>query len=200
MKPLAPLGVAALGLLVERDQHPYEMFQTMLHRREDRVVKVSAGTLYRTVERLEADGLIAAAGVERAGNRPERTVYAITDDGREALRRAVARMLGRVADEYPEFVLAISEISHLPPGDAVVLLEQRRDELEAQLELFSGVIELTAAKGVPRPYLLDLPYLVAMRRAELEWLDATIAELRDGRLDWPAARPARPQPSPGEAP
>ena len=43
MSRLNPLAVSALALLAERPMHPYEMYQLMLQRREDRVVKVSAG-------------------------------------------------------------------------------------------------------------------------------------------------------------
>ncbi|BAS16724.1 transcriptional regulator protein [Arthrobacter sp. Hiyo8] len=43
---LTPLGVAALALLVEAPMHPYEMYQLLMARHEDRLVKVRPGTLY----------------------------------------------------------------------------------------------------------------------------------------------------------
>ena len=49
MSRLSPLALSTLALLTERPMHPYEMYQLMLQRREDRVVKVSAGSLYRAV-------------------------------------------------------------------------------------------------------------------------------------------------------
>ena len=63
-KPLGLLAVAALGYLAERPMHPYEMYQLALHRQEDRVVKVSPGSLYRAVYGLEADGLVLASGTD----------------------------------------------------------------------------------------------------------------------------------------
>ena len=45
MAELTPLGLAALALLAERPMHPYEMYQTLVHRREDRNVKVRPGSL-----------------------------------------------------------------------------------------------------------------------------------------------------------
>ena len=84
---LTPLGVAALSLLVEEPMHPYEMYQLLIARHEDRLVKVRPGTLYHAVGRLEEQGLVTATGTDREGNRPERTTYTISAAGREALTR-----------------------------------------------------------------------------------------------------------------
>ena len=43
---LTPLGVASLALLAEEPMHPYEMYQLLMARHEDRLVKVRPGTLY----------------------------------------------------------------------------------------------------------------------------------------------------------
>ncbi|HEY8282618.1 MAG TPA: PadR family transcriptional regulator, partial [Leifsonia sp.] len=111
---LTPLGVAALALLVERPMHPYEMYQTLVQRSEERVVKVRPGSLYHTVDRLAASGLVRATGTEREGNRPERTTYEITERGSLALSERVAEILGTPVNEYPEFPLALGEAHNLP--------------------------------------------------------------------------------------
>jgi DNA-binding HxlR family transcriptional regulator len=80
---LTPLGVMVLALLREGDMHPYEMIRLMRHRHDDRIVSVTNGTMYHTVARLERQGLIAEVGIDRDGNRPERTTYALTDAGGE---------------------------------------------------------------------------------------------------------------------
>ena len=55
---LMPLGIAALALLTERPMHPYEMYQILLLRKEDRIVKVRPGSLYHAVNKLEEGGLV----------------------------------------------------------------------------------------------------------------------------------------------
>ena len=84
---LTPLAISALALLNERSMHPYEMYQLLLERHEDRIVRVTPGSLYRTVDRLTADGLAEATGTGREGNRPERTTSAIPS----AVRRSTVR-------------------------------------------------------------------------------------------------------------
>ena len=129
MPQLNPLAFSALGMLIDAPMHPYEMYQLMLARREDRVVKVSAGSLYRAVERLARDGLIVESGTERMGNRPERTVYTVTDAGRDAFDESLEEMLSRSVNEFPEFPLAIGEAHNLPAERVVELLGTRLDAI-----------------------------------------------------------------------
>lgn len=67
---LTPLGITVLALLFERPMHPYEMYQLLIQRRDDRLVKIRPGSLYHTVDRLERQELVVALGTEREGNRP----------------------------------------------------------------------------------------------------------------------------------
>ncbi|UOQ87837.1 PadR family transcriptional regulator [Agromyces endophyticus] len=183
---LSPLGVTVLALLVERDMHAYEMYQLMLERKEDKVVKVSPGSVYRAVERFAADGLIDEVVVERQGNRPERTVYAITETGREALRETITAMLRRHVNEFPEFPVAIGEAHNLPAGEVVELLGERLDSIREVLAAIDGSLERIAERELPTAYVLDLHYSRALLAAEATWLEQTIDDLGSGALAWPA--------------
>ncbi len=61
---------------------------------------ISPGTLYPTLHRLEAEGLLASRKVVEGGH--ARRVYKITADGRRALRRmrkALRELAAEVLDE-----------------------------------------------------------------------------------------------------
>jgi len=175
-----------LALLAERDMHAYEMYQLMLERKEDKVVRVSPGSVYRTVERFAADGLIDEVAVERQGNRPERTVYAITDTGRSALRETIAQMLRRHLNEFPEFPVAIGEAHNLPADEVVGLLEERLASIREVLAAIDGSLARIAERALPTAYVLDLHYSRAMLLAEATWLEQTIDDLGSGALAWPS--------------
>lgn len=181
---LNPLGIAALALLAERPMHPYEMFQTLMLRREDRIVKVRPGSLYHAINRLETDGLIRTLGTEREGNRPERTTYAITTAGRDALLATVTEMIAEPVNEYPRFPLAIGEAHNLPLETVVGLLEQRLSLLRAARAEGEGELEGVRARGLPRKFWLDGTYLLAMNAAEIAWISGVLDELRSGALPW----------------
>ena len=62
---------------------------------------VSVGALYRELRAMEREGLVEAARTEKVGNRPERTVYAITAEGQlelTTLREQAIRPLGSGPD------------------------------------------------------------------------------------------------------
>jgi DNA-binding PadR family transcriptional regulator len=181
---LTPLGVAALSLLVEEPMHPYEMYQLLVSRHEDRLVKVRPGTLYHAVGRLEDQGLVAATGTDRGGNRPERTTYEISAAGREAFTNWLQEMLAVPVNEYPSFPLAISEAYNLPPSVVVELLDRRIQALQEQLDDLASGEQLLRKKGVEHKYWIDLQYQQSMLQAEIAWIRGLQEQLRSGDLPW----------------
>ncbi len=181
---LTALAVATLALLVERPMHPYELHQVLLQRATDRIVKVRPGSLYHCVDRLHRDGLIRATGTERAGNRPERTTYEITDDGRTALADALAAMIAAPVNEYPRLPLALSEAHHLPRETVLDLLRDRRSRLDAELATLRGGVETVTAKQLPARYWVDLTYQIAIYETESQWIATFIEGIESGAIAW----------------
>lgn len=181
--PLSALGVAVLALLAERPMHPYEMYQVMLQRRDDRLVKVRPGSLYHAVDRLVRTGLAEAAGTDRDGNRPERTTYRVTEPGRRALQQRLTAMLTHEADEYPEFPLALSQAHNLPRADAARLLADRVASMCDSLASLDASAARVDGKVAER-FWIDIDYQRAVLRAEIAWLEQLLERLTTGRIDW----------------
>jgi len=181
---ITPLGIAALASLAERPMHPYEMYQLLIQRAEDRIVKVRPGSLYHTIDRLARNGLVRATGTEREGNRPERTTYEITEAGQLSLSERVSEMLATPVNEYPGFPLAIGEAHNLPKQTVVDLLQRRVVRLRAELEFLTTGLISVKKKDVERKFWLDITYLKAMTEAEIAWIEAFLAELEAGDIAW----------------
>lgn len=94
-------------------------------------------SVYQTIQRLARDGLVEVAATERAENRPERTMFRITDAGRATLNDWLHTMLSAPAREYPEFPAALSFLPNLAPADAVEALAARLTRLEERLAALS---------------------------------------------------------------
>ncbi|MBH0775864.1 PadR family transcriptional regulator [Nocardia sp. NEAU-351] len=178
------LAVAVLALLEERPMHPYEMYQLLLSRGDDLLVKVSAGSLYHTVARLADQELVFAEGVDREGNRPERTTYRLTERGHETLRARLAEVLRFPHAEYPIFPLALAEAHNLPREDVVALLRERLRFLRVDIEDLDRMAEWAAAHMVPRRYWVVVPYLRATLGSQVAWLEQFVIDLESGALDW----------------
>lgn len=183
-RPLTPLGLAVLRLLAEGQMHPYEMQQRVREYAIDQVVKVAHGSLYHTVARLAEQGLIEPVETCRAGRRPERTVYAITEAGRDEARSRLREFTMRPLQEYPSFGMALAFLSMLPPAEAAALLDRRTVGLEAQLAAHDTVVESLLKQGHPRIDIIEVEFLNSRLRSELDFVRALSEDIKSGRLDW----------------
>jgi DNA-binding PadR family transcriptional regulator len=180
---LTPLGVVILALLREGDMHPYEMLRLLRQRRKDRVVTIANGTFYHTVSRLEETGFLREVGVDREGNRPERTTYSLTEPGHAIVAEWVRRELPRV-DRPGDFRVALAEAHNLSRDEVVALLSARRALLAADLDGHREALARTQAKGIPVQFVIDTERDEIILAAELAWLDALIARLDAGVIPW----------------
>jgi len=186
--PRTPIALSVLNLLNERPMHPYEMRSLMRERGHDRAFRVRESSVYDTVARLADRGFIEPVEVNREGRRPERTVYAITEAGRDELMVWLTELTSEPDAEYPAFAAPLMFIYALGRDGAITALRQRAALLEAEISRSDALRRAIAAEipDFPRIFGIEEEYAQAMRRAELAWVRATVAELRDGTLPWPA--------------
>jgi DNA-binding PadR family transcriptional regulator len=177
-----PLALAVLALLAERPMHPYEMAQTMRERHQEEVIKLNYGSLYTVVETLHRHELITASVTQKAGNRPERTVYAITDTGTHELHAWLRELIAVPAKEYPRFEAGISLVGLLPPDDALAVVEQREAAIGEQITALGTLIDRLRAMGLPQLAWIELDYRMAVLRAERSWLAWFATATRDGTV------------------
>ena len=145
---------------------------------------VSVGALYRELRTMEHEGLVEATRTEKVGNRPERTVYAITAEGRlelTTLREQAIRPL-----EFGPNPLGVALMfagGDMDPADLRRAMRARRDMLAIRADQIRADCDQLVAQGA-----LDLLAETNMRRAvmhaetEIRWhdeFDAALAEVGD---------------------
>jgi DNA-binding PadR family transcriptional regulator len=178
-----PLNLTVLGMLGGGPLHPYAIQSRMKAWGKDRVVDVSQrATLYKTIERLHAAGLIEVTKTERDQRFPERTVYGLTPEGLRVGREWLTEMIATPRNEFPEFPAALSFVFGLTPDEALAALERRARLLLESIADFDR--ELHDESGPPRLFLLETEYLRAVTAAELAWVEGIIDDLRGGRIVW----------------
>jgi DNA-binding PadR family transcriptional regulator len=185
--PRTPIALSVLNLLNERPMHPYEMRSLMRERRHDRAFRIRESSVYDTVARLADRGFIEPVEVNREGRRPERTVYAITEAGRDELMAWLWELTSEPASEYPAFAAPLMFIYALGRDRAIAALAQRGARLEADISASDAYRRayLEEMPGFPRIFTVEDEYAQAMRRAELAWVRAMVTGLRDGTFPWP---------------
>jgi len=178
-----PLALAVLGCVYERSMHPYDMAATMKSRGQHESIKLNYGSLYTVVESLQRRGLIEPIETVREGRRPERTIYAITEAGKVEFLDWLSDLIGDPVKEYTQFEAGLTLLAALPPDDALTLLKARRMRLALDLESMRSAVGLATQEGVPRVFLVEVEYRIALRSAEVEWVDKLIRDIDNGTLD-----------------
>jgi DNA-binding PadR family transcriptional regulator len=121
--------IALLAMLAVRPMHGYEVRQMLEKRRMHLWANIQYGSIYRGLQQLSREGLVGESGEERAGKRPTRTIYHITDAGRESLKTLL-----RQAWREPEMAansvdLALSLHLILPKEEVLELIDARQQVL-----------------------------------------------------------------------
>ena len=178
-----PLNLTVLGMLGGGPLHPYAIQSRMKAWGKDRVVDVSQrATLYKTIERLHAAGLVAVTKTERDQRFPERTLYGLTDEGLRVGRQWLTEMLATPHNEFPEFPAALSFVFGLTADEAAAALDRRALLLRGSIAALDH--ELHDESGPPRLFLLETEYIRAVTAAELEWVERVVDDIRTGKLVW----------------
>ena len=182
-RPVANLmGLAVLSVVAFRQMHPYEMAQTLRGWGKERDLQIKWGSLYTVVRNLAKHGLLAEVESTREGRRPERTVYRITDEGRAELVDWARELLSVAEPELPRFRAGLSVMAVLPPDDVVTLLHQRLAAVERESAEARAALELHSPR-VPRLFLIEIEYDLAILAAEAAWMRSLIAEIDGGTLE-----------------
>jgi DNA-binding PadR family transcriptional regulator len=173
------MALAVLATVIQRPMHRYEMASVMRARGKDRDMDIKWGSLYTVVQNLEKNGFVEPVEVTRHGARPERTIYQITDAGRRELVEWTSELIAEPETEHTRFVAGLSVMIVLAPDDAIASLRTRLARLSEQIDAQRAVVDEAGAE-IPRLFLIEDEYRIAMTVAEAEWTRSLVDELSSG--------------------
>jgi DNA-binding PadR family transcriptional regulator len=177
-----PLAFAVLGSLSERPMHPYEISTMLRARGKDQSIKVNYGSLYSVVAALEKHGFVEALETVREGNRPERTVYQITEAGQAEFTDWLSELVGTPTREFHPLEAGLSYLPGLQPERAVELLEQRLKAIDTDIEQTIATHDHMASTEFPRIFWIESEFRLALLRAESSYIHQLVDEIRTDKL------------------
>jgi DNA-binding PadR family transcriptional regulator len=171
---LGPTGYVILGMLRHEPRSGYEIKQ---------VVDVSTrffwaasyGQIYPELRKLARAGLVEGEARPTGGRR--RTVYRLTDAGREELRRWLDRPPERL-ELRDEGLLKLFFAGAAEPGKAVEIIDAKQRLTEEKLAALRQIepYAADAASSDPFPYLV-LRYGLESSESVIAWCERARAEL-----------------------
>lgn len=160
------LAIVVLSSLEGAPTHAYEL-KKHLAMGIGRFMRVTDGTLYPLLRDLEEAGSITSHAEQAEHGRPDRVVYAITDAGREDLRRRVEAPLAAGPAGAVDFYVRVVCFPNIEATRRRSLIEERQGRIHAELGALAEARALVADMS-GHPELADLRE--RHLRAELEWL------------------------------
>jgi DNA-binding PadR family transcriptional regulator len=175
MIPLYILGV----LLRYGPQHGYQLKKTISEELED-FTQIKLPTIYYHLEKLSAKGLLSGTS-EKAGARPEKTIYAITKAGTEAFSAALREQLSeQYRPVFPNDALFYFS-DHLPEQEILESLQEQRKHLLQSLQTI-GKHKRQTLMFIPEDAKAMVNIIFAHHeyhfRAELDWVDYALKQMK----------------------
>ena len=169
------LELAVLGLLKERPMHGYQLSRE-LGDSLGGLWRVSYGSLYPTLRRLEHDGAIESeAGDERGARRKK--VYRITPKGEQIFLELLQETPNDTQGEDARFRMRLAFFRYLPPETRIRLLERRRQALQDRLATIAE--SLRSGRGSTDDYGRALiEHNRSVTESDITWLEQLIAAER----------------------
>jgi len=118
--------LCVIALLMERPGHGWGLSETLGHHGEVGAIwSVARPLVYTSLRRLDSDGYIKAAGIERGRRGPHRVNYAPTPKGRSAVKAWLRDPVEHVRDVRSLFLLKVVLAKRLGIDTEPLLVAQR---------------------------------------------------------------------------
>ncbi|MEP6808089.1 MAG: PadR family transcriptional regulator [Chloroflexota bacterium] len=173
------LALAVLAEITQRPMHRYEIASVLRAHGKERDMDVKLSSLYTVVQNLARHGFVEVVGTSRQGQRPERTTYRITEAGRQEMTEWTRGLISDPQSERSHFTAGLSIMVVLPPEEVIALLHVRVGRLEEAVAARRA--ELAELRpNVPRLFLVENEYALAILEAEAAWVRSLWNELATG--------------------
>jgi DNA-binding PadR family transcriptional regulator len=166
--------------------HGHQIRQQAQGDRTEIWTDIRVGSVYGALKRLASEGLVREVRTERVGNRPERTIYEITSEGRRALSAVRDTALRDLAHHHDPFDLALAQSRDLAEEDLGQIVANRLAALRAQAATMRHHAE-SADPYLNEAERMVCAHLIERQDAEVRWheeLAARVpkiaADFRDG--------------------
>src|SRR5881394_203960 len=171
------LELAILGLLKERPMHGYQLSRELTEQLGG-LWKVSYGSLYPTLKRLEREEAVEQVPGTSAGTGRKRLVYRITPAGEQEFIRLLEEPPSDTQAEDARFRIRLAFFRYLPPETRIRLLDRRRAALTDRLD---AIKDAAAASGDPEEddyHRALMEHGRAATEADIAWLTGLIQQER----------------------
>jgi DNA-binding PadR family transcriptional regulator len=148
--------------------HGHQIRQEAQFDRTESWTDIQVGSVYGALKRLANEGLVREVRTEKVGNRPERTVYEITQEGHRSLAAIHYSALRDLDRHFDPFDLALAQARTVPEEHLEQIVANRIAALQVRLAEMRHNSE-AADRYLNEAERMVLQHLITRTEAELSW-------------------------------
>ena len=168
------IELAILGLLKQRPMHGYQLSRELAEQLGG-LLRISYGSLYPTLRRLEREGAVEPTGPAAGASGRRKTVYRITEQGEQLFLELLQEAPSDGQAEDARFRMRLAFFRYLPPETRIRLMERRRQGLEDRLAVIKETIRSTSDDDYK---LALMDHARADTGSDIAWLTGLIHQER----------------------
>ena len=164
------IRIVLLGLLYEKPLHGYEI-KHIIEDHMDDWTDIKVGSIYFSLNKLSDEGNIEILDELREGNRPAKTIYQITDEGRKEFLRLLTKLWMSEDNTIYTMDVGIYFLTHLDKETLAGMLDKRIENMTRSKEyLESHIQEQKENKFIPAHAFAIMDHTYRHMNAEYDWL------------------------------
>lgn len=163
---LSKSATMLLGLIHKKPVNAYEIIKILESMNVKWWYNIADSTVYATLRTLDKKGYIVGES-EKNGNMPFRTVYSISDKGKEELRDTLKKSILSFDYDTNTFSIAAFFLDFFDIEEQVMLLKKRIEILEKYIEGIEKWISSPNDKTTPIHHVITVERMASLAKAEL---------------------------------
>ncbi len=141
---LSKLSMLICGLIAQRPLNPYGITKILKRSNIHKWFPMALPSIYPTIKKMLKKGLIAGTKA-KDGNMPQKTIYTLTESGKEQCVESLSQFLQSIEKEVTNFEIAVYLLWNLDKEKAI-------NALKARLERLNNIIdEVKSMKDFTEP-------------------------------------------------
>lgn len=155
-----------LGIIYKEPLNAYEITKLLAYMNIKWWFNIADSTVYTTLKNLEKKGLIKGT-IERIGNMPDRTIYSLTEKGKDELKETIKESILQFSYDTNIFTIAAFVMDILETEEKKELLERRLNILQSYITGISKQNNETWKREVPDLHVANLERMIDIVQAEI---------------------------------
>ncbi|EUJ33819.1 PadR family transcriptional regulator [Listeria floridensis FSL S10-1187] len=124
------LKLVILGVLDHKNVHPYDVKRFLKHYKWDYLFQISDAKIYYAFESLQKGGFVRVDQVVENEKTPTKTVYAITEKGRDQIKKELYKIFKKDVLSYKAIYPALLFVDYAEKDLLLSFLDERKEKVK----------------------------------------------------------------------